>query len=64
MRHGFASVLVAALLSLATVPASAQVAALSRTPDGRRNLQGIWQVLNSAAWDILDHQARLGLPAM
>jgi len=63
MRHGFASVLVAALLSLATVPAAAQVAALSRTPDGRPNLQGIWQVLNTAAWDILDHQARLGVPA-
>jgi len=26
-------------------------------------LQGIWQVLNTAAWDIQDHQARLGVPA-
>jgi hypothetical protein len=63
MRHGFASALVTALLSLATVPATAQVPALPRTPDGKPNLQGIWQVLNSAAWDILDHQARLGVPA-
>jgi hypothetical protein len=63
MRHGFTSALVAALLSLTTVPATAQVAALSRTPDGRPNLQGIWQVLNTAAWDIQDHQARLGVPA-
>jgi hypothetical protein len=63
MRHGFTSALVAALFSLTTVPATAQVAALSRTPDGRPNLQGIWQVLNTAAWDIQDHQARLGVPA-
>ena len=63
MRHGFTSALVAALLSLTTVPATAQVPALSRTPDGRPNLQGIWQVLNTAAWDIQDHQARLGVPA-
>jgi hypothetical protein len=63
MRHGFTSALVTALLSLATVPATAQVPALPRTPDGKPNLQGIWQVLNSAAWDIQDHQARLGVPA-
>jgi hypothetical protein len=34
-----------------------------RTKDGRPDLQGIWQVVNSAAWDIQDHNARLGVPA-
>jgi hypothetical protein len=34
-----------------------------RTPDGHPDLQGIWQVLNTAAWDIEDHGARLGVPA-
>ena len=34
-----------------------------RTPDGHPDLQGIWQVLNTAAWDIEDHNARLGVPA-
>jgi len=34
-----------------------------RTPDGRPDLQGIWQVLNTAAWDIQDHAASLGVPA-
>ena len=34
-----------------------------RTPDGHPDLQGIWQALNTAAWDIEDHNARLGVPA-
>ena len=34
-----------------------------RTRDGQPDLQGIWQVLNTAAWDIEDHGARLGVPA-
>ena len=35
----------------------------ARTADGRPNLNGIWQALNSAAWDIQDHSAQLGVPA-
>jgi hypothetical protein len=31
-----------------------------RTPDGKPNLNGIWQALNSANWDLLDHAARPG----
>jgi hypothetical protein len=34
-----------------------------RTPDGHPDLQGIWQVLNTAAWDVEDHGASLGVPA-
>jgi hypothetical protein len=34
-----------------------------RTPDGHPDLQGVWQTLNTAAWDLEDHQARLGVPA-
>jgi len=34
-----------------------------RTADGKPDLQGIWQVLNTAAWDIQDHPARLDVPA-
>src|SRR5438128_1654989 len=29
-----------------------------RTPDGKPNLNGIWQALNTANWDLLDHAAR------
>jgi hypothetical protein len=31
-----------------------------RTPDGKPNLSGIWQVLNTANWDLLPHAARAG----
>jgi hypothetical protein len=36
---------------------------LRRGPDGKPDLSGIWQVLNSAAWDLQDHSASLGVPA-
>jgi hypothetical protein len=31
-----------------------------RTPDGKPNLNGIWQALNTANWDIQGHAARAG----
>ena len=34
-----------------------------RTTFGHPDLQGIWQVMNTAAWDIQDHNASLGVPA-
>ncbi len=33
------------------------------TTDGHPDLQGVWQVLNTAAWDLEDHGASLGVPA-
>src|SRR5438045_6299236 len=33
---------------------------LSRMPDGKPNLNGIWQAVNSANWDLEDHDARQG----
>jgi hypothetical protein len=36
---------------------------LPRTPDGKPNLQGIWQVRNRAAYDLEDHAAKDGMPA-
>ena len=45
------------------VPAHAQTTrALPRLPDGKPNLSGIWQVLNSANFDIQDHQAQKDVP--
>jgi hypothetical protein len=38
-------------------------AAIPRTADGKPDLSGIWQVMNSAAWDIQDHAAQKGVPA-
>jgi hypothetical protein len=36
---------------------------IPRMPDGRPDLQGIWQVRNRAAYDLEDHTARHGMPA-
>src|SRR5438132_9385180 len=35
-------------------------AGIRRLPDGKPNLNGIWQANNTANWDILTHQARPG----
>src|SRR5262249_2609558 len=37
-------------------------AAIPRTSDGKPDLSGIWQVMNTAAWDIQDHSAQKGVP--
>jgi len=37
--------------------------ALRRTPDGKPDLSGIWQAMNAAEWNLLDHSAEKGVPA-
>jgi hypothetical protein len=56
----FISILAA--ISFAVVPAAAQSAAYKapRTADGKPDLNGIWQVLNTANWDIQGHAAAPG----
>ena len=36
---------------------------IARMPDGKPDLSGVWQVLNTAAVDLEDHQAEPGAPA-
>jgi hypothetical protein len=59
-----AAVLTAAIAAwvLATTLMRAQAPAgtIPRLADGTPNLNGIWQVSNTANWDILTHQARQG----
>src|SRR3954466_7755237 len=43
-------------LSRAQAPANA----VPRLPDGRPNLNGIWQANNTANWDLLTHRAKQG----
>jgi hypothetical protein len=57
------SILLTAAVWLAAEPSRAQTYVPPRTPDGRPDLQGIWRVMNSAAWDIQDHSGSLGVPA-
>ena len=52
-----------AVASLVSVPAKAQTYNPPRMADGKPDLNGIWQVLNTAAWDIEDHSAQMGIPA-
>ena len=52
-------------LAIATplVASSGVAQDIPRMPDGRPDLRGVWQALNSANWDIQDHGAELGMPA-
>ena len=40
-----------------------QTDTLPRMADGRPDLRGIWQTMNSAVWNLEDHSAELGVPA-
>jgi len=63
-----ATAAVVAALSLAVrpiagqAPTGVQVPAYkaARTADGKADLNGIWQALNTANWDIQDHEAKAG----
>ena len=52
MKFGLASALL-----LAALPLLAQTAAsrIPRMADGKPNLNGIWQTMNTANWDLLTH---------
>jgi hypothetical protein len=42
---------------------TAGATAIPRTRAGKPDLSGVWQVMNTAAWDIQDHSAQKGVPA-
>ena len=49
--------------ALAQAPAAARPYSPPRTADGHPDLQGIWQAVNTANWNIEDHSAGPGVPA-
>src|SRR5882672_4197970 len=59
---GAAAVLMTAL-QLSPIPAAsgAEAYKASRAADGKADLNGIWQALNTANWDLQEHAARPGL---
>ena len=61
VRKMKAGALGTALLAVSVLPIAAQTPAVPRQPDGKPDLNGIWQALNEANFDIEAHEAR---PAM
>ncbi len=54
--------LLTAVFFLASTPAPAQPRSkIPRMPDGKPDLNGIWQAMNTANWELEDHAARPGL---
>src|SRR5438477_12502217 len=63
----FAGVALASVLLLIPVPAPGQAPSYRapRTADGKPNLNGIWQALTTADWDLQGHAAGKGpVPAL
>ena len=56
--------LIGAVCFVAILPMTAQSQSqpykAPRTPDGKPDLNGIWEALNTANWDIQDHAAKMG----
>ena len=64
MRNWFSFSTLAAI-TMAVVLAQAPAYRAPRTADGKPNLNGIWQALNSADWDLEGHAAASGpVPAL
>jgi len=68
VRHRLAPSILGLAALLAPAPGLGQSDASAgyeppRMRDGQPDLQGIWQVVNTAAWNLEDHGASLGVPA-
>ena len=55
-----AATIVAWSLTSPQTTGQAQLSRIPRSPDGHPSLNGLWQAVNSAYWDLEDHPARQG----
>src|SRR5207249_1850625 len=55
-----AAAIVTLIIPMAFPTAQAPSSPTPRLPDGKPNLNGIWQANNTANWDVLAHPARQG----
>jgi hypothetical protein len=51
------------IASAASISAAQTRSIIPRTSDGHPDLSGVWQVLNTAAWNLQNHVAEKGIPA-
>jgi hypothetical protein len=63
LRAAVLAAVVLLLTPLAVAGQSSLASSIPRGPDGRPDLSGVWQVLNTASWDLQDHHAQKGVPA-
>ena len=62
LRRLLAAAAIAIALAPALIPANAQVHEIQRAWDGHPDLNGVWQAIGTAHWDLEDHPSGPGHP--
>ena len=62
-RLGFLTFMAVSVFLIPRLDIEAQEYTPPQTSDGQPDLQGVWQAMNTAVWNIQDHSAAYGVPA-
>jgi len=60
LRRLLGTMAIAAVPMMTAVSGQSPTGGVPRTADGKPNLTGIWQAMNTANWDLQAHEARMG----